>query len=310
MRNSDSDVRETGTGDIPDATAPRFRAAAGTLYVVATPLGNLRDVTLRALDVLATVDVIAAEDTRVTTPLLRHFGIATRPLSLHEHNEAKRATAIVDLLREGKSVALVTDAGTPAVSDPGARLVAAVRGATLPVVPIPGPNAAVAAISAAGLEAERFVFTGFLPTAAKARRELLATLARLPMAVVVYEAPHRVLRTVGDLAAALGGDRVVVVAREVTKKFETIAAMPLAEAATWFAADDHRTRGEFVLIVDAPRDAAAREEEGTAPLAVDRLLRALAEELPPARAARVAAAATGLARDTLYARIRALKPGG
>jgi 16S rRNA (cytidine1402-2'-O)-methyltransferase len=309
MRNSDSDVRETGTGGIPDATAPRFRAAARTLYVVATPLGNLRDVTLRALDVLATADVIAAEDTRVTTPLLRYFGIATRPLSLHQHNEAKRATEIVGLLREGKSVALVTDAGTPAISDPGARLVAAVRSAMLPVVPVPGPNAAVAAISAAGLEAERFVFTGFLPAAAKARRELLATLAPLPMAVVVYEAPHRVIRTVGELSAAFGGDRVVVVAREITKKFETFAAMRLADAATWLAAEDHRTRGEFVLVVDAPRNASARETEGASPLAVDRLLRALAEELPPARAARVAAVATGLPRDTLYERIRALKPG-
>jgi 16S rRNA (cytidine1402-2'-O)-methyltransferase len=306
MRDSESDVREPGTGDIPDAAAPRFRAAGGTLYVVATPLGNLRDVTLRALDVLASADVIAAEDTRVTTPLLRHYGINTRPLSLHEHNEARRAAAIVDLLRAGRSVALVTDAGTPAVSDPGARLVAAVRAAALPVVPLPGPSAALAAISAAGLDAEHFVFLGFLPTAAKARREMLASVTALPMALVVYEAPHRVVRTIEDLAAALGGDRVVVVARELTKKFETIASMPLADAADWVAADANRARGEFVLIVDRRSGVASAEGAG-APLAVERLLRALADELPPARAARVAAAATGLARETLYERIRLLK---
>ncbi len=307
MRDSESDVRAPGTGDIPDATASRFRAAGGTLYVVATPLGNLRDVTLRALDVLASADVIAAEDTRVTTPLLRHYGIETRPLSLHEHNEAKRAAAIVELLRAGRSVALVTDAGTPAVSDPGARLVAAVQDAALPVVPLPGPNAAVAAISAAGLEAEHHVFMGFLPSAAKARREMLARIAALPMAIVVYEAPHRVLRTIAELATVLGGDRVIVIARELTKKFETIARMPLAEAAGWLAADANRVRGEFVLVVDRPPGGAGAAGGAADPLAVERLLRALADELPPARAARVAAAATGLPRDTLYERIRALK---
>lgn len=282
--------------------APRFRAAPGTLYVVATPLGNLRDVTLRALDVLGTADVIAAEDTRVTTPLLRHYGIATRPLSLHEHNEAKRAASVIDLLRAGKSVALVTDAGTPAVSDPGARLVAAVHTAGLVVVPIPGPSAAVAAVSVAALSAERFAFVGFLPSAAKARRELLGSLAGLPLAIVVYEAPHRVVRTVAELAAALGKDRAIVIAREITKKFETIARMPLAEAVAWLEANTNRTRGEFVLVVDGPGDTVA-----SVPFDVERLLRALALELPPARAARVAAAATGQPRDTLYGRVRALR---
>jgi 16S rRNA (cytidine1402-2'-O)-methyltransferase len=279
-----------------------FRALPRTLYVVATPLGNLRDVTLRALDILATAHVIAAEDTRVTTALLRHYDIATRPLSVHEHNETARAASIIGMLNAGKSIALVTDAGTPAVSDPGARLVAAVRGEGIAVVPIPGANAAIAAISAAGLAAERFVFVGFLPSAAKARRELLESLAALPMAIVVYEAPHRVVRTVAELAAALGGDRAIVVAREITKKFETIARLSLSEAAVWLEADANRTRGEFVLAVDGPAAMSA-------PLAydVDRLLRALALELPPARAARVAAAATGQPRDALYDRVRALK---
>jgi len=286
-----------------------FRAQARTLYVVATPLGNLRDVTLRALDVLGSADVVAAEDTRVTAVLLRHYGIATRPLAVHELNEARRAAHIVDLLHAGKSVALVSDAGTPAVSDPGARLVAAVRAAGLPVVPIPGANAAVAAVSAAGLAAERFVFLGFLPSAAKARRLLLASVARLPFALVIYEAPHRVGATVTRLVEALGGERNFIVAREITKKFETITRLPLAEAPTWFAAEANRERGEFVLIVDAPGAAPADAGSDASAAETDRWLQALVEELPPARAARVAAAATGVPRDVLYARALALKPG-
>ena len=220
--------------------------------MVATPLGNLRDLTLRAVDILGSADAIAAEDTRVTGVLLRHFGIATRPISLHEHNEAARAAEIVRELGAGRSVALVSDAGTPAISDPGARLVRAVRAAGFPVVPIPGACAAIAAVSAAGLAAERLLFLGFLPAAAKARRELLASVAREPSALVIYEAPHRVGATVAELGAALGGDRSLVVARELTKKFETITQMTLAEAPEWFAADPNRERGEFVLLVDAP----------------------------------------------------------
>jgi 16S rRNA (cytidine1402-2'-O)-methyltransferase len=287
--------------------ASRFSAAGGTLYVVATPLGNLRDVTLRALDVLGSADVIAAEDTRVTTVLLRHYGIATRPLSMHEHNEARRVAHIERLLRAGKSVALVSDAGTPAVSDPGARLVAAIRSAGLNVVPIPGANAAVAAISAAGLDAERFVFMGFLPPAAKARRALLASVAKLPLAIVIYEAPHRAARTIAELTQALGGGRTIFIAREITKKFETLARLPLDGAGAWLDADPNRRRGEFVLVVDRPADTVS-EDDGTLPFDVDRLLAALAQELPPTRAARVAADATGLARDVLYAKIRALRP--
>ena len=276
--------------------------------MVATPLGNLRDVTLRALDVLRSADVIAAEDTRVTAVLLRHYGIATRLISLHEHNEARRAAQVGELLRAGRSVALVSDAGTPAVSDPGARLVAAIRSAGLPVVPIPGANAAIAAISAAGLDAERFAFLGFLPTNLKARRELLAGVARLPLALVIHEAPHRVARTVSALAEAIVGEREIVIARELTKKFETIARLPLTQAAAWLDADSNRRRGEFVLIVDAPPKLVSAGAADIVPFDIDRLLEALADELPPTRAARVAADATGLARDALYARIRALKP--
>jgi len=299
---------ETGEDAVAaHVAAPRFCAAGGTLYVVATPLGNLRDVTLRALDVLASADVIAAEDTRVTAVLLKHYGISTRAHSLHEHNEARRIVHIEGLLREGKSVALVSDAGTPAVSDPGARLVAAIRSAGFDVVPIPGANAAIAAISAAGLVAERFVFLGFLPPAAKARRAILASVAQLQLAIVIYEAPHRVARTMTELTQALGGERTIVIAREITKKFETIARLPLKETPAWLDADTNRQRGEFVLVVDHPTDTATTIESAL-PFDVERLLSALVDELPPTRAARVAADATGLERDTLYAKIRALKP--
>jgi 16S rRNA (cytidine1402-2'-O)-methyltransferase len=304
-----------GTGDEPlanpadCASGPpgRFRAEAGTLYVVATPLGNLRDITLRAADILASADIIAAEDTRNTTGLLRHLGIAARPLSLHEHNEAQRVAPVVAALRAGRSVALVSDAGTPAVSDPGARLVRAVRDAGFPVVPIPGANAAIAAVSAAGLVADRFLFLGFLPVAAKARRELLATVAGLPFALAIFEAPHRIAATAAALAEVLGGERELVVARELTKKFETITRMPLREAPQWFAAGGNRERGEFVLLVDvAPPPKAGAPAQTLSPDA-ERWLSALVAELPPARAARVVAAVTGEPRDLAYARALALK---
>jgi 16S rRNA (cytidine1402-2'-O)-methyltransferase len=306
------ELRQTASGEdeVEVTEQEPFRALAGTLYVVATPLGNLRDVTLRALDVLRGADVVAAEDTRTTAVLLARHGIVARPLSLHEHNEARRAAQIIELLRDGRSVALVSDAGTPAVSDPGARLVAAVRDAGFDVVPIPGANAAIAAVSAAGIEAERFAFLGFLPSAAKARRELLAALGALPIALVIYEAPHRIAATLAELRGTLGGERALVVARELTKKFETIARMRLADAATWLAADRNRGRGEFVLIVDASPPAKRANEDATINREVARWLEALVAELPPARAARVAAAVTGLPRDTLYARARAAKAAG
>ncbi len=284
----------------------RFRARPGTLYVVATPLGNLRDVTLRALDVLASVDSVAAEDTRVTAKLLSHFGIAAHTMSLHAHNEAGRTQALIGRLAAGQSVALVSDAGTPAVSDPGARVVRAVAEAGYPVSPVPGPSALTAAVSVAGLRGDAFVFAGFPPHQAGARRAWLERLARMPAAVVMYEAPHRVAATVAEIAAAFG-ERDIVVAREITKTFETIARMPLAQAAAWFAGDANRTRGELVLVVDVAA------QEVAAPAALDEIsekwLAALLDELPPARAARVVAAVTGVARDVVYARALALKPG-
>ena len=286
---------------------PVFRALPGSLYVVATPLGNLRDMTLRALDVLATANVIAAEDTRVTATLLRRYGIATKAISLHAHNEAGRVVTLLAMLGAGKSVALVSDAGTPAISDPGARLVRAARDAGYPVIPLPGPSALATAISAAGLDAEAFVFLGFLPQQAKARGERLAAFSGLPVAIVIYEAPHRVRATVADLAAALGTDRALVVGRELTKAFETITRLSLGDADAWFAADPNRERGEFVLIVDAPL---LREHSADEILTAEaeRWLVALLQELPPARAARVIAAMTGIKRDVVYARALALKP--
>ena len=284
-----------------------FRAEAGSLYVVATPLGNLRDLTLRARDVLATADVIAAEDTRTSAILLRHYGITTRTLSLHSHNEAQRVETIAALLRAGSSVALISDAGTPAISDPGARLVRAMHDAGVTVIPIPGPSALVAAVSAAGLDAEAFLFAGFLPQQAKARRERLRALAPLPVALAFYEAPHRVRAAIDDLLAALGPERMLVVARELTKSFETITRMPLAEAPAWVAADTNRERGEFVLIVDAP-PAAVRNAQVALPPDAERWLVALLAELPPARAARIVASVSGVARDVVYARALALKP--
>ncbi len=294
--------REHTQHDVAEA----FRALPGTLYVVATPLGNLRDLTLRALDVLATASVIAAEDTRVTATLLRRYGLTTPAISLHAHNEAGRVATLLAMLEAGKSVALVSDAGTPAISDPGARVVRAVREAGHAVIPLPGPSALTAAVSAAGLDAESFAFLGFLPLKAKARRERLAAFAEVPAAIVIYEAPHRVRATAADLTAALGADRVLVIGRELTKAFETITRITLADADAWFAADSNRERGEFVLIVDV-RPPAPRDVDEFLSADAERLLVALLDELPPARAARVVAAVTGIKRDLVYARALVLK---
>lgn len=273
--------------------------------MVATPIGNLRDVTLRALDILRSVDVILAEDTRVTAALLARYGIGARPRALHRHNEVREIERVRDDIAAGRSVALVSDAGTPAISDPGARLVRTIAAGGHRIVPVPGPSAATAAISAAGLDAESFVFVGFLPQQAKARRATLATYAPLPAALVFYEAPHRIADTLKVLSESLDGRRTLTIARELTKTFETIASMPLADAPAWLAADANRSRGEFVLIVDA---AAADARAEQSPADVHALLEALLAELPPSRAARVAAKITGLPRDVLYAQALAMKP--
>jgi 16S rRNA (cytidine1402-2'-O)-methyltransferase len=280
-------------------TGEKISAIGNVLYVVATPLGNLRDITLRALDILASVDVIAAEDTRVTSKLLARHRITTRMLSLHAHNERRRAAEIVSLLGSGKSVALVSDAGTPAVSDPGAVLVRAVAQAGYVVVPVPGPSAVIAALSASGIAAPQWLFCGFLPAAATARRAALTRVSDYPGALVFYEAPHRIAATLDALVAVLGPERGLVVARELTKRFETIHRCRLGEAPAWLAADTDRARGEFVLIVDAP---GATIQPGDDADAHDRILSTLLAELPVAQAVRLAVKLTGAPRNRLYER--------
>ncbi|MFT4173577.1 MAG: 16S rRNA (cytidine(1402)-2'-O)-methyltransferase [Rhodocyclaceae bacterium] len=269
-------------------------AAHASLYIVATPLGNARDITLRALDVLRAVDVVAAEDTRHSQRLLDAHGMRPHLLALHEHNEQEGATRVIDLLAQGRHVALITDAGTPAISDPGARLVARVREAGHPVVPIPGPCAAVAAMSVAGLTDAHFHFVGFLPPKSAARRGALEELRAIDAALLVYEAPHRIVECVDDLLAVFGGERHLVVCRELTKMFEQIAAMPLADAPAWFAGDAHRQKGEFVLVIGG-----APAPTGV-PAAAQRVLRLLVEDLPLKRAARLAAELTGVPKNDLY----------
>jgi 16S rRNA (cytidine1402-2'-O)-methyltransferase len=272
-------------------------ALGQTLYVVATPIGNLRDLGLRALDVLGQVDLIAAEDTRVTAGLMAHYEIRARLVSLHEHNERKRASDVIEWLASGKRVALVTDAGTPAISDPGAALVRAVSAAGYAVVPIPGPSAVTTALSAAGIAAPEWLFLGFLPAAAGARRAALERVRALPYALVFYEAPHRISATIAALAAVLDPQREIVIARELTKRFETMHRCALGEASEWLAADSDRVRGEFVLIVAAPSEAPAGD-----PGAEDALLKPLLAELPLAQAVRIAVAQSGVARNRLYQR--------
>lgn len=282
---------------------PRMDAHDKTmaLQVVATPLGNLDDISLRALEALRTADLIACEDTRHTRHLCERHGIKAQLFALHEHNENQAAERLVTALQDGKRVALVSDAGTPGISDPGARAVAAVRAAGFRVTPLPGPSAAVTALSAAGLPDARFLFAGFLPTKATARRAEIQSLADVPAALVFYEAPHRIEETVADLAAVLEPQRTLVVARELTKLFEQIAAMPLAEGPAWFAVDENRRRGEFVLIVSGPPPREGLDAE------TDRVLQALLAELPVKQAAKLAATITGAPKNDLYARALQLK---
>lgn len=270
---------------------------AGHLYVVATPIGNLDDCTARAAQVLRDVDRICAEDTRTTRRLLAHLGVQTPMVALHEHNEAAQAQRLVAELAAGTSLALVSDAGTPLVSDPGYRLVQAARAASLPVVPIPGASAVLAALCAAGLPTDRFLFEGFLPAKSGSRRNRIQALADQPVTWVVFEAPHRIVATIDDLIAVLGSERPAWLARELTKTFETFVGPTVGAIAEQLAAQPDTVRGEMVLVIGG-----APETATPAGLDVDRLLRALLAELPVSRAARVAAQATGLARNTLYQR--------
>ncbi len=273
---------------------------SAALYVVPTPLGNLADLTRRAEEILRTVPWVAAEDTRHSGPLLKQLGAQARTIPAHQHNEHEAAVRIVDKLRAGEAVALISDAGTPGISDPGARIVAAVRAAGCKVVPLPGPCAATTALSASGLLDEHFLFYGFLTAKGGQRRQALEDLRDTPCALVFYEAPHRVLDTVADMAAVFG-ERTLVIARELTKLFETIHSLPVAEALAWLQEDANRQRGEFVLMLSgAPADADSGEGER-----VLKLL--LAEGLPVKQAAKLAAQITGAAKNALYERALALK---
>lgn len=274
-----------------------------TLYVVATPIGNLRDISLRALDILATVEMIAAEDTRTTGHLLTHHSIAGKMMALHQHNERAATERIVALLAAGKSVALVTDAGTPGISDPGAIVVSLVRERGYRVTPIPGTNAAVCALSASGIVEPHFLFYGFLPTKTGARKRALEGLKSQPHTLVFYEAPHRILECVADLATVLGANRQITLARELTKLFETIHTCALGDALAWLQADVNQQKGEFVLLLSGVE---AQNETGISDLS-RHTLELLLENLPLKQAVKLAAEITGESRKMLYALALLLK---
>jgi len=270
--------------------------------VVATPIGNLRDLTPRAQAVLAAVDLIAAEDTRVTGQLLKHCRIDTRMISLREHNEREAAAKLIERLAAGEAVAQVSDAGTPAVSDPGARLVEAVHAAGYKVIPVPGASALLTALAGAGMHSPRFQFHGFPEPKSTARRKEFEALKDLPHTVAFFEAPHRIAESLADMAEVFGGERVAVVCRELTKTFETIRRAPLAELAPWVAADANQQRGELVVLVEA---APAKEKDAAADF--DAVLAPLVRELPVKQAVKLAAEITGGNRNALYERALQLK---
>ncbi|MEW5834584.1 MAG: 16S rRNA (cytidine(1402)-2'-O)-methyltransferase [Pseudomonadota bacterium] len=267
----------------------------GSLWVVATPIGHRDDISARAIRTLRDVAVIAAEDTRHSRPLLQHYGIDTPLVALHEHNEREVVDGLVRRMTEGESVALISDAGTPLISDPGFRLVRAARAAGVRCVPVPGACAAIAALSVAGLPSDRFVFEGFLPPKAAARRARLQELAGEGRTLIFYESSHRVAESLADMRDAFGAQREAVLARELTKLFETVLGEPLGELAARVAADPDQQRGECVVLV------AGRGEEVDARLAEgERVFAILREELPPAKAAKLAAAISGAPRKLLY----------
>lgn len=272
------------------------------LYLVPTPIGNLDDITRRALSVLQAVSWVAAEDTRHTAPLLHHYGVNARLLAAHEHNEAEAAQRIIACLQAGEAVALVTDAGTPGISDPGARIVTQVRAAGLAVIPLPGPCAAITALSASGWLSPHFLFYGFLPARSGQRQQVLQELARQPHTLVFYEAPHRLMETVQDLIACLGSDRPMVLAKELTKRFETIHAATTGAMQAWLEADPLRQKGEFVLLLAGAVTENAGEQEAR------RILQLLlAEGLPVKQCAKLAAAICGASKNGLYALALELK---
>lgn len=275
----------------------------GLLYVVATPIGNLADITLRALETLKAVDAIAAEDTRHTSGLLSHFGISKKLIAVHEHNEHQSAEKLLSQLKAGENIALVTDAGTPGISDPGAVVVDIVRKAGIKVVPIPGVSAVIAALSAAGIQQNGFLFHGFLPASGASRRKVLESLKSEAVTLVFYEAPHRIVESIADMANVLGAERRVTFARELTKTFETIYSCDLGMASAWLQADANQQRGEFVLLVEAEPVKDAEEVSVDA----QRVLKLLLAELPLKQAVKLATDITGEKKNDLYELALALK---
>ncbi len=269
----------------------------GTLYVVATPIGNLADMTLRAFAALSRCDLVLAEDTRVTGSLLAAYGISKKLVSLREHNEREMAERVIGWLQEGQCIVQVSDAGTPGISDPGARLAAAVWQAGLKVCPLPGPSAVVTAMSAAGLETGQFQFAGFLPPKSGARKKRLESWLNADYAVICYEAPHRILDCVSDAVAVYGSERRLVLARELTKTFETFIRTSAGELLEIIKSDSNQQRGECVLIIDA---APAKEEEDEVPAATLQLLSQLIASMPIKQASGIVADFSGVARKRLY----------
>lgn len=272
-------------------------SVSGTLYVVATPIGNLEDIGARALRVLREVALIAAEDTRHSARLLQHFGIATPLVACHEHNERDQGGRLVGRLLAGEDLALISDAGTPLISDPGYHLVRNARAVGVRVVPVPGACALIAALSAAGLASDRFIFEGFLPARAAGRRQRLQALVEEPRTLIFYEAPHRLLESLEDMRALFGDERPAVLARELTKAFETIKGASLGELCAWVAADSNQQRGECVLLIEGWQAPVGEEALSAEAL---RVLDLLLAELPLKRAAALAAEITGVRKNLLY----------
>lgn len=267
---------------------------AGTLYVVATPIGNIADISLRALHVLSLADAIACEDTRNTAQLLGRYGLNKPLIAAHQHNEREAAEKIRTRLQAGERIALVSDAGTPGISDPGARIVDLLRQSGIPVTPLPGASAAISALSASGLLHDHFYFIGFLPAKNSQRETALQGLTHIPATLIFYEAPHRITDTLKTMAEVFGNSRTVVLAREISKLFEEIHRCPLQEALTWVQADAHREKGEYVILVDAAPELAEDDTEAR------RVLGILLEACSVKQAAALAAQLTGMKKNTLY----------
>jgi 16S rRNA (cytidine1402-2'-O)-methyltransferase len=268
----------------------------GVLYIVATPIGNLQDMTFRAVQVLQSVDVIAAEDTRHSMFLLQHYAIKTPVISLHEHNERERAATLLERLKKGESIALISDAGTPLISDPGYFLVKEMLHCGIRIVPIPGACAAIAALSAAGLSTDKFIFEGFLPSKSKQRKDSLIALLQESRTMIFYESPHRIMDLLCDMQEVFGGERIAVMARELTKMFETIRSGSLNELVEWVKSDENQQRGEIVVLLEGLKEVAS--DDGLAE--VKKILAVLLASLPLKQAVDIATKITGQRKNEVY----------